>query len=323
MSGSLYLGPVAQRRPAAAAGAAARVAWLDTARAIAIVAVVAGHVTSDRAIWAALFHFHVPLFFMLSGMAFTPAPPEVIAAKRARTLLLPYAAWLAIVALLDAALAVASGEAAYLPWDRPAVAVARLVLGGTFLVGPFGIFWFVTCLFLVQLAGAAILRRPARVVVLAMAAAFVAAHLVPGLPGPWGVTAVPLALFFFLAGALWRRRGVGLGWWPALAGLLAAVTLPLDLKLGAIGTPGLSIVAALGLCHAILLAAQRLPRSALVTTIGQASLVVMYLHLTLFYALRGLLPEGAVAALGVTGPVMVWIALRRFAVTRRVLLGTG
>ena len=137
-----------------------RIGWLDTARAIGIVAVVAGHVTTDRAIWAAMFHFHMPLFFMLSGMTFSPAPPHVVAARRARTLLVPYAAWLVLVALGDIAIAAATGHPTYLPWDRPIAAVARALLGGTYLVGPFGIFWFVTCLFLVQIAAGAILRRP-------------------------------------------------------------------------------------------------------------------------------------------------------------------
>ncbi|WBH18265.1 acyltransferase family protein [Sphingomonas radiodurans] len=302
-----------------------RIGWLDTARAIGIVAVVAGHVTSDRAIWAAVYHFHMPLFFMLSGMTFAPGAVRDVARRRARTLLLPYALWLALVAGADVVISAVTGGAAFLPWDRPVVALARLVLGGTFLVGPMGIFWFVTCLFIVQLVAAPIVRRPDRQILLVAVVMLGVVLLVRHWPSPWGVISVPLGLFFFLAGVLHRRNAVRLGWRATVvavgAAALVAVSAPLDIKIAEYGTPLLSIVAAVGLCHLVLLVAQRVPPSRIVGVIGRASLVIMYVHLTIYYAVRDRLPEGVVATLAIALPITLWLALRHFAVTRALLLG--
>lgn len=302
-----------------------RIGWLDTARAIGIVAVVAGHVTSDLAIWAAAYHFHMPLFFMLSGIVFKPASVGDVARRRAQSLLLPYVVWLAIVAAGDVLIAGITGHPLYLPWDRPFAALARATLGGTFLVGPFGIFWFVTCMYLVQVAGAAVLRRPQRQMLLIAVLLLLMALLVQRWPNPWGIFSVPLALLFFLAGVLYRRHadrlGTALAWLAAAATALATLTLPLDLKIAEAGTPVLSIVAALGACHLILIGSRWLPQVAAVTVIGRASLVIMYVHLTVYYALRGHVAESLIVTIGVALPVALWLVLRRFDLTRVLLLG--
>ncbi|WP_085808218.1 acyltransferase family protein [Sphingomonas sp. TZW2008] len=92
-----------------------RIGWLDNARAIGIVAVVIGHVTRDSATWAAMFHFHLPLFFMASGMVFTPRPWRETARRQAGTLIVPYVLWLVLVAVIDVAIAAALGHRTYLP----------------------------------------------------------------------------------------------------------------------------------------------------------------------------------------------------------------
>ncbi|WP_301091329.1 acyltransferase family protein [Sphingomonas sp.] len=302
-----------------------RIGWLDTARGIGIVAVVVGHFTSDPAVRAAMFHFHMPLFFMLSGIVFgTPAPARLIR-RRAATLLLPYAAWLLVIALSDAAIAAIAGHQAYLPWDHPPAALARLLLGGTFLVAPFGIFWFVTCLFVTQIVAALVLRLPARWLPATTAAALATALLMPALPNPWGIISVPLALFFFLAGILHHRHADRLGGPLTLAAialaLLAPLSRPLDLKVADAGTPLFSILAALGLCHLILLAARRLPRSPAIERLGRASLVIMYVHLTLHYALRDVLSAPLLVPLALGLGVALWMLLDRFDATRWLMLG--
>lgn len=302
-----------------------RLAWLDMARGAGIAAVVVGHVTSDADVRGALFHFHMPLFFMLAGMMFVPAPVWQVARRRASTLLAPYACWLAVVALVDIVIASFTAHPAYLPWGRPLIATARLILGGTFLVGPFGVFWFVTCLFGVQLAGAAILRRPRREVLIAAAVLFLCANLVPHLPSPWGLASMPCALFFFIVGALYNRHELaGRPHIIALAigaAALSLVSRPLDIKIADAGTPVLGILAALGLCHLIIVAAQNISPIKVVATLGRASLVIMYLHLTIFYALRDHLGEMAVITLSLGAPAALWMLLRKSSLSRRFLLG--
>lgn len=304
-----------------------RIGWLDTARAIGIVAVVIGHVTSDPVIRAAMYHFHMPLFFMLSGMVFTPAAASDVVRRRGRSLLIPYVAWLLLLIVADVLIAKMTGHATYLPWDRPIAAVARAILGGTYLVGSFGVFWFVTCLFIVQIAANVILHWGDRAVVVAAVALFVMAHLMLHWPSPWGVISVPLSLFFFLAGILYRRHEVMLGKKALIlsigAALPAMASAPPDLKIADYGTPVISIVGALGMCHLIFIIARRAPASALFTSLGQASIVIMYLHLTIFYALRDRVPEALIILLATAIPVVVWIVLRQHRWTRALLLGDG
>lgn len=46
-----------------------RIAWIDCAKGIAILLVIVGHTVYDPRIRGAIFSFHMPLFFMLSGAA--------------------------------------------------------------------------------------------------------------------------------------------------------------------------------------------------------------------------------------------------------------
>ncbi|MDF2495838.1 acyltransferase family protein [Sphingomonas sp.] len=302
-----------------------RIGWLDMARAIGIVAVVLGHSTSYPLLWSAMFHFHMPLFFMMSGMVFGAPAPALLARRRIATLLLPYAAWLLVVALADIAIGALPGHSAHLPWGEPAVALTRLLLGGTFLVEPFGIFWFVTCLFLVQIIAALLLFHHAQWLPLVTAASVVAALVMPRLPNPWGIISVPLALFFFLMGILHRRHTDRLGVrLTMLAGALAPLALlsrPLDLKVADAGTPVLSVLAALGLCHLVLAGARQLPRWPVVEVLGRASLVIMYVHLTIFYALRGTIGVPLLVLLSLATGAGLWMLLDRFDVTRTLMLG--
>lgn len=175
------------------------------------------------------------------------------------------------------------------------------------------------------MAGTAILRLPQHRIVLATAALFVVAQLIPRWPNPWGVISVPMALFFFLFGALLHGRIDRLGRWPlvAAAGVaaLAVLSRPLDMKIADAGTPVLSMLAALGLCHLVITIARYFPVVAPISVLGQASLVIMYVHLTLLYALRDRLGEGAIAAIGIAVPLALWLALRRYPWARVLLLG--
>ena len=71
-----------------------RLLWLDVARGLGMLAIVLGHsdlVPHGTEAYRVLFSFHVPLFFMLSGlMQPTSKPWPAFAASRARSLLWPY-----------------------------------------------------------------------------------------------------------------------------------------------------------------------------------------------------------------------------------------
>lgn len=73
-----------------------RILWVDVARGIAIILVFFGHLgdswfPSLTTIFTAIYTFHMPLFFLLSGLFFNPAWIwKTLITRRAKTLLVPY-----------------------------------------------------------------------------------------------------------------------------------------------------------------------------------------------------------------------------------------
>lgn len=73
------------------ARATGRVAWADAARGVAIILVVFGHAAVPALLKDAVYGFHMPLFFFLSGMFFSPGSSLAqFARRRFQTLLVPY-----------------------------------------------------------------------------------------------------------------------------------------------------------------------------------------------------------------------------------------
>lgn len=74
-----------------------RIEYIDIAKAFAIFCVVLGHtVSSDTFLKTVLYSFHMPVFFMLSGMVMQKKGEfslGVYLKKKARLLLVPYFLW--------------------------------------------------------------------------------------------------------------------------------------------------------------------------------------------------------------------------------------
>ncbi|MFF3865527.1 acyltransferase family protein [Micromonospora sp. NPDC001898] len=224
-----------------------RSAGVDLLRVVGIAAVVVGHVWSDSVTRAAVYTWHVPLFFLLTGYFWTPGRPlHGELRKRWRTLGLPYVTWFL---LLFAALAVAdaaTGEAAE-------GAFRSALWGGTAAVRPFSAFWFVSVLLLIAVAYRWLERFPAAVTWAVALGGLVAAHLAPGAvtAGPLGVFLVPACLVFVLAGRLLRRfrERVPVGLAAAMLALgvvlvATGLSTPLDVKAGDFGRPVLGVLTA-------------------------------------------------------------------------------
>ena len=128
-----------------------RVLTIDVARGIGILLVVLGHNTlfreGNHRLYEAIYLFHMPLFFFVSGVTFRLTSPGEALKKRARALLVPYFMMGAIAVLL----AVQSGDV-----DKMFSEI-RGVLYGTGHTIRFVPLWFLPCLFLVSVTMAALL----------------------------------------------------------------------------------------------------------------------------------------------------------------------
>lgn len=299
---------------------ASRDTGVDLLRVAGIVAVVAGHVWSDDVVRAAVYSWHVPLFFFLTGYLWTAGRSvwsEV--QRRTRSLLRPYLVWLLLVAAVWLPLSATSGSAT-------ASDLARLVAGGQHLVRPFSAFWFVTALFSCTVLYRLLDRFPGLVAWAVAAAGLVTASLAPRLVllPPWSAGTGVAALVFVLVGRAVRSRtpaitrpvptGVALIASAALAILLGVQ--PLDLKHADLGTPVLSVAVASALCTGAVLVAVplgsrtgRLTRAG-ISTLAASGLGVVLTHAVVIWALPGLPPPIVFLAATVLPWTLMTIAAR-------------
>ncbi|XAS66167.1 acyltransferase family protein [Micrococcaceae bacterium Sec5.7] len=271
---------------------------VDFLRILGIVAVVAGHMGawSGPIIREGVYTWHVPLFFFLSGYLWSEN--RLLMAelrKRARTLLIPYGFWLALVGIWWLSqMEVIEGPA-----------IGRLVMGGSHLAGPFAAFWFVTALFVSVVVLRAIQGVPLWLQWTLAAAALVAASLAPDV-----VAQVPLSalvgcacLVFVMAGREFKRirhrvtRALSAGALILLACgavILAGWSTYLDLKYAQLGTPVLTVLVAVGICTGLVLVAEAvIPAlgtrfNAGMTTLARCGFMVVLTHAVVLVALTKL-----------------------------------
>lgn len=288
---------------------------------------MAGHVFTSPPLRHAIFLFHMPLFFFLSGMMFRPGPLRAFAARRVMTLLLPYASFLLLAFLLYLLAARPSGQTAL-------GFAATLAYGGSALGGALAIAWFAPCLFWTSLAYAAAARRfgaalhPAMAALAALALAL--AWLLPPVATPLGLGQVPFAFACFWLGAAWQQRAPPDGVWIPGALCFAAGILwapPIDMRLMLFGWPVVSLVVALGgiamLLRTARLAARSRMAAAILSSFGRAALPILFLHMGVMVLSGSRLTEPATYAAALIGPYLVWLLMTRFAATRTLFLGQG
>jgi polysaccharide biosynthesis protein PslL len=293
----------------ASANPAGRDITIDVARGIAIVLVVLGHNSAlagaAPAFVDALFLFHVPLFFLLSGLVQRSHPMPDALVRLARRLLLPFL----IVALAVGALKLLTRGGS----------VGSLLAGiawGTGQTLPWSHLWFLPALFLAQLTTQALRLLPPGSARWAgvCAVALVLVMTVPLAIGPdlsafgfrapvglpWSLDLLPLCVLFVCLGALLQdtpalRARVEQPLVAAVALLVFAVSLGarVDLNLREFAPPAVALLAALGGCVLALALARALtawhPAAALFTTVGRHTLAIFLLHVSLQKALLGLI----------------------------------
>ena len=299
-----------------------RTVWIDTARGLGIVLVVYAHVLrgqfhSGLLAWTpavalqdgAIYAFHMPFFFLLSGLfagAGAEAKGEFIR-RRLVTIVYPYVLWSAAQTLLT----MGAGHLA-----NEHHSLSELLLIG---INPIGQFWFLYVLAMLQIL--LLLPRPLFLLTVPVG---VALYLLYG-NGPLLFRAA-WYLPFFAAGVVIGRSGLeaalrtsrnAIIW---LVGGIVAFTVLFAIApmlhgiaaaLAQYGLAGAGIVAALGLARLLD------SRIALLPMLGRASLAIFVLHVICGAAVRaGLahigLSQPAFAVLIITaGGVLVPLAICR------------
>uniref|UniRef100_UPI0028BD4954 acyltransferase family protein n=1 Tax=Sphingobium sp. TaxID=1912891 RepID=UPI0028BD4954 len=233
-----------------------RLEWIDVARGIGIIAVVIGHVWPRGALRDAMYSFHMPLFFLLSGLLSRPQPVAQFTLRQLASQMRPYAAFLILLIIVDQIIeTLKGGRPIFHSWPQD---VLPILLGGSWLRGPFTIFWFVPCLMTARiLFNMALTRWPDaldRRWAWLMLPCLLVAHGVGKFTSwsPLGMLTVPMALILLWIGAAWQL----VSWrsWMMVplvllscAGL-AALLPTLNMKAADYGWPLLSIGSAVATC---------------------------------------------------------------------------
>lgn len=306
--------------PPAGRFAVSRDASVDVVRIVGVLAVVAGHLWTSGWVREAVFPWHVPAFFVLTGYLWQRRPWRRELVARASTLLRPYLGCLAVVAIVVLALRDLAPD--LVAGESP----LALLWGGEALDGPYTAFWFVSCLFAACLLYAAVDPHPrwrAAAVAAAVITGVVGTEWLAGLPLSAGV-ALP-ALVFLEFGRQLRQRATALDHplatvlatlvLAAVAATIAAGTMPtLDLKIGDFGPPLLGTLTALLIVTALLVLARRATHRVggngarlLGTIAGSLSPVVLLHPLVLVVAA----PAAVRFALAVAAPLAIALVAHR------------
>lgn len=191
-----------------------RIQWLDHARGFGIVLVVLAHALAtaedNGRLYSVIYSFHMPLFFVLSGLARGVKPDENIvltARKLARTLLVPFV-FFGLVTLCYYVVLQKGVTHTLLTPDQIGVAAARIFYG----VGPLmpinAPLWFFPCMFVTMLFSLTLIRfvgiRFAFVVTLIAAIAVMSLRLPVRLF--WSADTAVVAACFFQLGMILRTN---------------------------------------------------------------------------------------------------------------------
>ena len=126
---------------------------IDIAKGIGMLLVIWAHILVEGPINWFIYVFHMPLFFYISGMLYTPDKYKkvgTLVSKRARTLIVPYVIYSCITWAVWCGYAILSHQEvdSYL---KPLFQTVIAQGSGGFLVHNVPL-WFVTCLFVVEIA---------------------------------------------------------------------------------------------------------------------------------------------------------------------------
>jgi fucose 4-O-acetylase-like acetyltransferase len=335
-------------RPATT-GPTERSRWIDAARGVGIVLVVAGH---NPGFWLAapeagrvIFAFHVPLFFAVAGTTASRRSTWRAAALRAAGL------WLSYLALCVLSLPLAMRRSDYESLLQTLLGILYGT-GHTIVIPPL---WFLPCLALTVLAVHAIDAARARlpggagalwgdaVAALACAAAGVELLRVLGPPAleprlawgtlvqagaPWNLDLLPISAGFFIFGRLLRELveycaarqallwGSAAACTIAWAGLDARAVPRLDLNQRVL-VPGFMVIVVAALaCTALMLLVRGLQHTRaglLAAALGTKTLVILWLHAGLekraWEAFAESMPTALAVAASITLAVLLPYAL--------------
>ena len=269
-----------------------RLAFIDTAKGLGILAVVAGHIYPNDTVHSVLYLFHMPLFFFISGYLFKVNDNRVFFYDKLQQLIVPYLSFLLIIYTAQNL-----HFFKHMPFSYSQLGLLyfKAMLGGRWLYGYTAAFWFVPVLFIVLVTANWLIKKvEGRILLLialgSLAGCYLNSMYFASLKLPLNVNVVLAAFPIFLAGFYFRKQPSGKQ--TFITCILVAISVPLaflrslpamDMKMAIYGLPVFSFTAAIAISLLVFyfseLIAEKLQLpAAILKALGQASLVIMFLH---------------------------------------------
>ncbi|MBO3116762.1 acyltransferase family protein [Winogradskyella sp. DF17] len=276
-----------------------KITWINSWKGIGILCVVLGHIfigETSRTIYI----FHMPLFFFISGFLFKPThKSKKYFTRKAVSFLVPYIAFLIPLYFVFT-------DFSNFELKDLASNFIPLIVGGRMLQGPFGVFWFITCLFLTQqVMNFLFLKLKSSAIAITMCIMLVLAFLnsifFPSFWLPWNANVVLAAAPIFYLGYIYKKRAPKFNMSIVIILGLFVVLLSFvfpsntyDMKSASYGIPLITMASAIILVLSLKFIAVRMSANRYLNTIfselGKASLTIMYLHLPIIVILETQFP---------------------------------
>lgn len=318
-----------------------RESWLDIAKGLGIILVVIGH-SGNELTQQYLYWFHMPLFFVVSGYlhkninSASELAPWI--KKRSRQLLLPYVSFGTLIAVI------------YFTQDFSIINLLtnliKLLHGGESLFGYYGVFWYITCLYLTQVLFSIILlkiKETKHVVSLLLLFYLIAnfisyTPLLQKLTVTWNADVVFLSIVYYSLGFYGKNNikklinkpislmvTCSLGILVIFLNVNKFINFGMDMKYNNYGLPVLNILIPLIFILFIFTISRYLPnKNNILSLIGSASLTIMFLHIPINIIMQKITAGNILVytIIGVILPLLVhYFIFNRFYFARRLFLG--
>lgn len=316
---------------------AARLDWIDVLKGCGIILVVCGHVLDAPTTVRFIYFFHMPLFFCVSGYLFRPRAGRALLPKLLRGLAVPYVAFIVLITLLDLIQSRWTGHSTSLPLGSPLKAVALAIYGGSKLSAAYAVFWFLPCLGLSTFVMNVVLCRSNYnplswqcVVIFTLMAAI--GYGIGPFALPLGANIVPMAATIMWIGFVLRSLDANIGH-NRMVQLICFVTgifgsvlfTPMNMKNGVYGTLIWTLLTSIALIIALALTIRNFPlpmlAASFLSSLGRASLVIMFLHQVVNVALGASVLGWNKALFCVLLPYGFYLVIKKFQSTQRIFLG--
>lgn len=339
--------------------------WVNTLKGMAILLVVIGH-SANETITDFIYCFHMPQFFMLSGFLFSPKPMRPYLKKSFGRLIIPYMAFLAMIALPRMVFLIIHDDMAALR-----TLIYDMLYGGCLLQGSFGVFWFITVLWfalnffnVIQNLKIGSFSKHhfsplhSRCKTSSLHSAYQnGSFILPCLlaigygatwlpyPFPWNIHVVPMAVVFIWIGYILKKRTMVSHEWKVSGNNILLLlscsscifvllflwrqTLTMDMKYNDYGIPVISLISAVLASMSLTVFAMLSPMDSIIRKmfdwLGQASMVIMYLHLPAKAILARCLdiPDNHWSSVifGIVFSLAAYATFKQTKMTRKIFLG--